>query len=192
MSARIPMRWRVLGGAAIALAVLGTTGCDDSAKVKELQEKTAAQDKKIAALEARLKDLEDKQPVQYSKPEKDDEYVSAVAGAALDALLAGDVSGLRNNLSATLRQAIDARVQVDIFGNRSDEVATWVTSWNPGRQYKTYTIEKVVLSPTKDEAVIQGTLTPKEDSNKKGSFSLTLVKDKEKNKFLIDASSAKP
>jgi hypothetical protein len=71
-------------------------------------------------------------------------------------------------------------------------VANWVTNWNPGKQYKSYLIEKVVLSPTKDEAVIQGTLMPKDEGNKKGSFSITLVKDKEKNRFLIDASSARP
>jgi hypothetical protein len=186
------MMLRVLGGAAVVLAVCTSGGCD-TAKLKEQEEKVAALQDKVTALEARVKDMEDKWPVQYSKPDKDDEYVTAVAGAMIDALLAADVSGIRNNLSPSLKQAIDAKITVDPFyGTKSDEVAKWVTAWNPNGAYKAYTIEKVVLSPTKDEAVIQGNLTPKNDAAKKGSFSITLVKDKEKSKFLIGASSAKP
>jgi hypothetical protein len=197
MVAHIPQCFRVSGGTAVLLAVLALTGCDDSAKVKELQEKAAEQDsklaeqnKKLAALEARLTDLEGKLPIQYSKPDKDDEYVSAVAGAALDALMAGDVSAVRKSISPKLEESIKKQDVIDFFGNRQDYLPTWVQNWNPGQRYKSYSIEKVVLSPTKDEAIVQGSLS--KDDGKKGSFSLTLVKEKEKNKFLIDASSAKP
>jgi hypothetical protein len=53
-------------------------------------------------------------------------------------------------------------------------------------------IEKVVFSPTKDEVVLQGTLIPREETKPKGSFSITVVKEKEKSKYVIDACSGKP
>jgi len=184
MSARFSTFVRVLGGAAFVLAVFSSSGCDDAAKIKELQDKTAA-------LEAKVKELEERMPVQYVKPDKDDEYATAVAGAAVDSLLAGDVASLRGLFSAKLLKGAEEVVQPDFFGHKEDAVQVWVTKWNGNKLYKSYTIEKVVVSPTKDEIIVTGTLISKDDPSKKGSFSITMVKDKEKGKFLIDAGSAK-
>jgi hypothetical protein len=184
MSARIPMHLRLLGSAVALVTVLGTTGCGDSVKVKELQERTAA-------LEAKIKEIEERVPVQYVKPDKDDEYATAVAGTALDSLLAGDVASVRGSLTPKLQKGVEADALPDFFGNKPDAVATWVVKWNPDKLSKSYTIEKVVVSPTKDEIIVQGWLKFV-DGTRRGSFSITLVKDKEKNKFLIDAGAAKP
>ena len=188
MFGRIPMCLRVLGGTVVLMAVLATAGCDDSAKLKELQDKTAA-------LEARVKELEEKQAaptVHQTKPDKDDEFVIATAAAALEALLAGDASGLRGNVSTKLMQAIDAEAPVDFLSQQKvDPVKTWIGKWN-NKQYKSYTVEKVIYSPTKDQVVVQGTLIPKVESNPKGSFSITLVKEKDNPKYVIDACSGKP
>jgi hypothetical protein len=131
------------------------------------------------------------------KPDKDDEYVTAVAGAMVDSLLAGDMANVRGNLTAKLLKGAKADVVPDFFGNKADAVTQWVGKWNGNKFYKSYRIEKVVVSPTNDEIIVQGALIPKaeyEATTKKGAFSITLVKDKEKDKgkFLIDAGSAKP
>jgi outer membrane murein-binding lipoprotein Lpp len=188
MSARFPTFVRVLGGAAFVLAVFSSSGCDDPAKVKALEDK-------VTALEEKITELESKIPVQYVKPDKDDEYATAVAGAAVDSLLAGDVASLRGNLTAKLLKGIEAEMPVEFLSQqRGDGIPSWVGKWNPSKAYKSYTIEKVVVSPTKDEIIVTGMLIPKAESaeQKKGSFSLTMFKDKDKGKFMIDAGSAKP
>jgi outer membrane murein-binding lipoprotein Lpp len=193
MSARIPMHLRLLSGAAAFVAVLAMTGCDDSAKVKELQEKLAEKDKQVAALESRIADLESNKPTQYLKPDKDDEYATAVAGAALDALLAGDVAAIRGTFSSKLQKGVEAMDFYNAYNQKIDSVHEWVTRWNAGK-YKSYKIEKVVQAPMKDEFIIQGALFTKGTNSedvKAGSFSITLVKDIEKGKFLLDAASAK-
>ncbi len=179
MSAHFLRSLRVPTGLAF-LAVLGVAGCDDSAKVKQLEER-------IAGLETRITDLEAKQAVAvtYTKPDKEDEFIIATAGSMIDALLAGETTAVRGNLSARLTKAIKDQEFI------TDGVQEWVARWNANKQFSTYTVDKVVFSPNKDEAVLTGTLTRKE-SGPKGSFSITLVKDKDKNKYLIDAGSAKP
>jgi hypothetical protein len=165
--------------------------------MKELQAQAAEKDQqtkelqdKLAAAEKRIADLDATRPTQYLKPDKDDEYAQSVAGAALDSLLAGDVAGIRGTLSAKLHKGVEALEYYNQFNQRLDSIQEWITRWNPAKQYKSYTIEKVVQAPMKDEYIVQGTLFDANRS-KSGTFSLTLVKEGDKAKFLLDAASAK-
>jgi outer membrane murein-binding lipoprotein Lpp len=181
MSARIALRPRCWWSAAVVLGALGVTGCGDQAKIKELQEK-------VAALEAEVKELQEKQTavIEFSRPDKDEEYVASVATAYLNALMAADKGSLRGKLTANLRKSLnDDGMAVD----------RWIDNFNANKSvYGSCTIEKIVLSPDKDQFIVQGTLNPVYAAmgTPKGSISLVLVKDKGPNKFLIDAASGKP
>jgi len=147
MSARIPVG--LLGGAAVLLAVLSTTGCN--------------------------------QPTQSKQVDKEEEYVKQKASAVLDALLVGDAPGVQGAMTVNLQKRInpnDDRVSVN----------NWVLQWNSRKLYKSYTIDKVAFSPSKDEVVLSGTLTGN-DGAEKGTFSMTLLK--EKDKYLFDACTVK-
>ena len=197
MSARMANYLRALASAVVVVFVFSAVGCEDTARMKELQAQAAEKDQQIkelqerlAAAEKRIADLDATRPTQYLKPDKDDEYAQTVAGAALDSLLAGDVAGIRGTLSAKLQKGVEALDYYNQFNQKIDSVHEWVTRWNPAKQYKSYSVEKVVQAPMNGEYIVQGALF---DANrcKSGTFSITLVKEGDKGKFLLDAASAK-
>jgi hypothetical protein len=182
---------------ACCLSVLPTLGCasraEDPPAVKRLQEAVANLEKKLADLEAKVAALEKQGKAEPSaKVDKnEEEYVKAMVGAALENMLAGDVVGLHTKLSSNLLRGINGTFTPGEHFH-DEEIGKWIKKWNPDLKYRAYTIDKVLYSPAKDEAVITGTLSAKQESAK-ASFTLTLVKDKDKGtKFLIDAISVKP
>jgi hypothetical protein len=189
MSVRIPLCFRVLIGLAF-VAVVGTVRADDPATVKQLQDTVATLQKQIAVLEAKVAALEKQAKDPATKSNKvDEEYVKTMAGALLDSLLAGDSAGLRNKFTKKMEIGIENLFKEGRL--HDDEVDKWVMNWNQKMQYKTNMIDKVVVSPDKDEIIVTGTFMGKEAADK-ATFTLTLVRDKTNvNKWLVDAVAVK-
>jgi hypothetical protein len=180
----------LVGALAIVVTVADTCRADDPATVKQLQETVTKLEKKIADLEAKVAALEKQAKADPgAKPDKnDEEYVKQKAGAVLDALLAGDASGVRGLMTQKLLKGINSFWTIGSL-NHNSAVDEWISDWNPKKQYKSHTIDKVAFSPAKDEVVIQGSLTAGKDYGAKGTFTMTLVK--EKDKYMLDACSQK-
>jgi hypothetical protein len=118
---------------------------------------------------------------QPTQADKEEEYVKQKASAVLDALLVGDAPGVQGAMTVTLQKRINPT-------DNGVSLNNWVVQWNSRKLYKSYTIDKVAFSPSKDEVVLSGTLTGKDEAVK-GKFSMTLVK--EKDKYLFDACTVK-
>jgi hypothetical protein len=195
MSAQILLRWPAACGVVLVLALGPAARADDprgdeTATVKQLENRVKALEKKIAELEYKLEKLAKAAPA--AKPDaNEEEYAKTMAGALLDSLLAGDAPGLRNKMTKNMEQGIDNFWKDGRL--HEDEIANWVKNWNAAKKYQSHTIDKVVFAPNKEEIVVTGTLTGKVGDPTKGEnntpFSMTLVRSDKK--LLLDAIAAK-
>jgi hypothetical protein len=183
MLLRFPRSFTCLAVLAVFCVISGCAPADDHATV-------ANHEKKIADLEARVAALE-KQPKLDPKPlSNEEEYGKQKGGAFLDALLIGDAAAVRGAITVKLLKAINFNWEIDSF-QHNVAVDDWVHKSNPMKQFKSYTIDKVVVSPAKDEIVLSGSVAGKNQAGQavNGTFAMTLVK--EKDKYLLDAFAIK-
>jgi hypothetical protein len=177
----------------LAAALLaGGLGCNTGdpdpalkAAVEKLEQEQKQTKAHVETLEARIKKLEDKGEPEFrtdGAPGPILQFAKATAASFFDAVLVGDGVETRKYIGEELGKRIASNDFGTIFYTKRLE--EWAVAFNQYKQYQSYEITNAALSPTKDQAIIQGTLTGK---NAKRAFTITIKVNSAQKVFLIDA-----